>query len=80
MVEDNEHKKKSNQLNSYARFSGLVIQMAAIIGVGTFIGIKLDDKFPNEHNLYTLILSLAAVIVSIYYVIRQIIAASKDDK
>ncbi|MCB0446440.1 MAG: AtpZ/AtpI family protein [Gelidibacter sp.] len=80
MVEDNEHKKKSNQLNSYARFSGLVIQMAAIIGVGTFIGIKLDDKFPNEHNLYTLILSLAAVIVSIYYVIRQIIAASKDNK
>lgn len=80
MAEDNDHKKKSNQLNSYARFSGLVIQMAAIIGVGTFIGIKLDDKFPNEHNLYTLILSLTAVIASIYYVIRQIIAASKDDK
>jgi len=80
MAEDKDHKKKSNQLNSYARYSGIAIQMFAIIGLGTFAGVKLDEKFPNKHNLYTLILSLTSVILSIIFVIRQIIAASKDDK
>jgi hypothetical protein len=53
--------------------------MFAIIGLGCFIGVKLDEKFPNTHNLYTLILSLTSVILSIVYVIRRIIAASKDN-
>ncbi len=70
---------KSKPLNSYSRFSGLVIQMLAIIGLGTFIGVKLDERFPNEHDLYTLIISLSSVILSIVFVIRRIIAASKDN-
>lgn len=72
--------KPKNSLNSYAKYSGLVIQMVAIIAIGTFIGVKLDDKYPNENNLFTLILTLLSVIISIYYVIRRIILVSKDDK
>ncbi|PNQ74758.1 hypothetical protein C1T31_01040 [Hanstruepera neustonica] len=53
--------------------------MFAIIGIGSFIGVKLDDKFPNEHNLYAIILSLSSVILAIVFVIRRIIANSKDD-
>ncbi|MCA0152351.1 AtpZ/AtpI family protein [Winogradskyella vincentii] len=71
-------KDQKNRLNSYARLSGLVIQMMAIIGVGTFAGIKLDEAYPNEKNLYTLGLTLAGVILSIVYVIRRIIASSKE--
>ncbi len=70
---------QKDKLNSYARFSGMAIQMFAIIGIGTFIGVKLDEKYPNKYNLYTLILSLGSVIMSIVYVIRRIIAGSKDD-
>ncbi len=80
MAEDKDHKKKSNQLNSYAKYSGIAIQMIIIIGIGAFAGVKLDEKFPNNHNLFTLVLSLTSVIVSVLFVIRQIIAASKDDK
>lgn len=84
-MEDNDHnshssKKKGNPLNSYARYSSIVIQMIAVIGVGTFIGVKLDEKFPNEHNLYTIGLSLASVIGSMVLVIRQIISNSKADE
>ncbi len=53
--------------------------MVAIIAIGTFIGIKLDESYPNENNLFTLGLTLGSVIASIIYVIRRIIAASKDD-
>ncbi|WP_411893934.1 AtpZ/AtpI family protein [Winogradskyella sp. A2] len=75
----NKHKQPKDQkdkLNTYARLSGLVIQMMAIIGVGTFAGIKLDEAYPNEKDLYTLGLTLAGVILSIVYVIRRIIASS----
>ncbi len=71
--------KPKNQLNSYARFSGIAIQMFAIIGIGSFVGVKLDEKFPNTHNLYTIILSLSSVILAIFFVIKQILSASKDN-
>jgi F0F1-type ATP synthase membrane subunit a len=70
---------QKDKLNSYARFSGIAIQMFTIIAVGTFVGVKLDEHFPNTHNLYTLTLSLGSVIMSIVYVIRRIIKGSKDN-
>jgi len=81
MPQQNNHKqqKPKEPLNTYAHFSGLVIQMIAIIAIGTFVGVKLDEKFPNEHNLYTLGFSLTSVIMAIIYTIRRIIAASKKD-
>ena len=77
MSNKNSQKKP---LNSYARLSGLAIQMFAIIGIGTFVGVKLDEKFPNQHKLFTASLSLTSVILAIFIVIRRIIAASKEDE
>ena len=68
--------KKKDQLNSYARLSGLGLQMLGIIAVGTFVGVKLDERYPNEPNWFTLGLTLFSVIGAIVYVIRRIIAAS----
>jgi F0F1-type ATP synthase assembly protein I len=76
----NQDQKPKGRLNIYARFSGLGFQMIAIIGIGSFIGVKLDEKYPNKHNLYIIILSLISVILAIVFVIRRIIVASKDDK
>jgi MFS-type transporter involved in bile tolerance (Atg22 family) len=69
--------KKKRPLNSYAKFSGIAFQMIAIIGGGTYLGVFLDEKFPNKHSIYTVICSLFAVIISIYFVVRQIIKMSK---
>lgn len=66
--------------NTYAHFSGLAIQMFAIIAIGTFCGVKLDENYPNEHKLYTVFFSLTSVILSIFIVIRRIIANSKEDE
>lgn len=72
--------KQKRPLNNYARYSGIVIQMLVIIGLGTYLGIKLDEKYTNEHRAFSISLSLISVILSIVFVIRRIIAASKDDK
>ena len=81
-MEDKDHnnkqiEEKASQLNSYAKYSGIAIQMCAIIGVGSFIGVKLDDHFNNEGNLWTIIFSLSSTIFAIVFVIRRIIANSK---
>lgn len=68
--------RKKRSLNNYARFSGIAFQMLAIIGGGTYLGVFLDEKFPNKHPIYTIICSLFAVLISIYFVVRQIIKMS----
>jgi hypothetical protein len=82
MTRMNKHlnfkKKNNNPLNSYARFSGIAIQMIVIIAIGTFGGIKLDAYFQNKNDVFTIILSLVSVLLSIAYVIRNIISSTKD--
>lgn len=76
MSQQKPPKKKS--FNSYARFSGIVFQMIAIIVIGTFIGMEIDEKFPNENNWFTIVLAFSAVILSVVIVIRNINTASKN--
>ncbi len=76
---ENKTKNQNERLNSYARFSGLAIQMVAIIAIGTYIGLKLDEKYANTNNLFTLGFALGSVIASMVYVIRRIIATSKEE-
>lgn len=71
-------KKDKSALSSYARYSGMAFQMIAIIGAGTYLGVFLDEKFPNKHSIYTVIFSLFAVIISVYFVVKQIIKISKS--
>ena len=75
----NQPPKKKNTLNGYAKYSSIAVQMFVIIGVGTFIGVKIDDYNGNENKLWTIIFSLCSTILAVVFVIRRIIANSKDD-
>ena len=66
-------KKKKNQLNSYARYSSLATQMAVIIAAGVFFGEYLDKTHTLETPIYTISLSLLAIFLALYYVIKKII-------
>ena len=61
-----EKKPKSPINNSYLKYSGMAIQMAAIITLGVFGGKKLDQFFNLKQPVFTLVLSLFAVFVAIY--------------
>lgn len=58
--------------------SGLALQMAVIIATGTFLGIFLDDNFPNKNNMFSLFLTLFSVLLSVFYVIKRILWVSKN--
>jgi len=66
------NKKPKKPLNKYARFSGAAFQMAITIFIGTYIGVKLDEKYPNENNIFTLAFSLIFVFAALYTVIKQV--------
>jgi ATP synthase protein I len=62
--------QKKRQLNSYARYSGMGFQMLVIIVIGVFGGYKLDEWL-HTRPILIILLSLLAVILSIYSVTRN---------
>ncbi len=62
--------QKKRPLNSYARYSGMGLQMLTIILIGIFGGYKLDGWLHTK-PLLIIILSLLSVILAIYSVTRN---------
>ena len=59
-------------LNAYARYSGMAFQMLAVILAGVFSGYRLD-LWLNTKPLFTVILSILSVALSIYFVTRDLL-------
>ena len=47
-------------------------QMIAIIGLGVYGGVKLDEIYPNKYSLFTIVCSFIAIGMALYMVIRQV--------
>ncbi len=54
--------------------------MAIIITGAVFLGIWLDEKFPNKFSAYTISVSLLGIFIALFQVIRSVKNISKDDK
>lgn len=61
-----------DKVKSYVQYSGMVFQMIGIIGVFAYAGYKLDQYQQSKTPLYTAVLSLLGVIISLYTVIRSL--------
>ncbi len=64
--------QKKRQLDEYARYSSIAIQMLGIILVGVFGGFKIDHWLQTE-PIFTVILSLLSVVLAIYYVTKDLL-------
>ena len=64
--------QKKQQFNSYARYSGMWLQMLIIILAGVFGGYKLD-QWLHTGPLLIIILSIISVVISIYSVTRDLL-------
>lgn len=72
-------KDKKKLLESYAKYSSIAFQMIAIILLGVFGGIKLDEWIKWEFPVFTVVLAVLSVILAIYYVTKDLIR-NKNDK
>ncbi len=72
----NSEKKEKNRnpLKEYAKYSSIGFQMLVIILIGVFGGMKLDEIITGiDFPIFTIILSLIAVVLSIYYAVKDFI-------
>lgn len=69
----NPEKKPHKQLNAYAKYSSLAIQMAVIIGGGCYGGFKLDEYYRNSTPVFTIVLSLVSIAFAMYIVLKDLI-------
>jgi F0F1-type ATP synthase assembly protein I len=63
---------KGKETNNFARYSGIAFQMLATIGLFTFIGYKIDEYKGSEKLIFTAILGLVGVIISLISVVRSL--------
>jgi len=71
-------KHEKNQLPKYLSLIGIAAQMGITIYLCAFFGKKLDLKYPNDKNYFTIALTLFGVFVSISIIIRQLNWLNKD--
>ncbi|GAB4010460.1 hypothetical protein GCM10028808_21380 [Spirosoma migulaei] len=65
-------KKATEKTTSFVQFSGIAFQMLGTIGLGVWVGMKLDAWQQNHRPIWTIVLSLTAIGASLYLFIRQL--------
>ena len=66
--------------NKFASLAGMGIQMGATIFIGAYFGKYLDGKYQFEKNWFTIALTLAAVGISLYNILKQLKKINGDDE
>ena len=69
--EKEKNQKKNKGFGDYARYTGIAAQMAVIIFLTTWGGIKLDKLAGFSNPVFTIILSLLGVFAAIYTAIKD---------
>jgi ATP synthase protein I len=67
-----EKPQKQPRSNGFLRYAGMATQMAAIIGIGVWGGMRLDRMSGGSSHFWTLTLSLISVGVAMYLSIRDL--------
>lgn len=73
----NQKKKRKENLNDVAKYSTMSFQMIAIILLGVFGGKKLDTIIHIEFPIFTVVLTIVSVILSVYFAIKDLIRFNK---
>jgi len=64
--------ERQNQINDYVKYSGLAFQMAALIFLGYWVGGKIDHWLEFQIPIFTIILIVSFIILTIYSLIRSL--------
>jgi len=75
-----EKKDPKQKLSKLARFSSVGIQMGVTIGLFTWLGTYLDNRYHTKTPWWTIGLSLFGVTPSRGLIIRQVIKIGQEDE
>lgn len=69
---DSEADDSARNSSALGKYSGIAVQMFAIIGLSTWAGIWLDKHFQTQTPWYTIGLTLFGIFGALYQVIRSV--------
>jgi len=69
----NKYQKPKKKFDDFIRYSSLAFEMIVIMGIGTWLGILIDDWLDLGFPAFTLGLMILSVIGAIYHAIRKFI-------
>jgi F0F1-type ATP synthase assembly protein I len=61
------------QPNQYMKYATMGTQMMITIGLGVFLGIKLDKWLQLKFPVFTVVLSLLSVFAAIYLAVKDLL-------
>ena len=65
-------KEIKEKTNVYLKYSGIGIQLIAIVALGSFAGVKLDKHFPvASFPLFTVVLTFLAIGAAMYFLFKE---------
>lgn len=70
-MNQNKRQKPKKLFDDFIRYSSLAFEMAVIMGIGVWLGIKIDQWLNLSFPVFTLILMILSVIGAIYHAIRD---------
>ena len=73
MTEQKKKESPKKSPNNFLKYSGMGLQMAAIMVGGVMGGIEIDKRLALDVPVFTLVLTLLAVFLAIYYFIKDVI-------
>lgn len=79
MKAPNNKNEARNNLKLYSKYSSIAAQMLIIILIGVFGGMKLDQWIGWHFPVFTVILSILAVMFAIYIVTKDLIKKDKSN-
>lgn len=71
IMEQNNLQKPKKKIDNYVRYSSLAFEMIAIMGIGVWIGYKIDHWLDLSFPIFTFSLMILSVIGAIYNAIRK---------
>jgi len=70
-MNQDKNQKNKRKFDDFIRYSGLAFEMAAIMGIGVFMGIKIDKWLDLSFPVFTFVLMIFSVIAAIYHAVRK---------
>lgn len=67
-----EKKQPKKSANIYLKYSGLAFQLGATIGIGAFIGFKLDQWANFDKQYLTALFAILFTLAGLYIVLKDL--------
>lgn len=71
-------RKPKKQHNPFIRFTSIALQMGLTIWLGSVLGNWLDNIYGNSNQFYFKTITLIAVFIAMYSVIKQVVKITND--